>query len=209
MDTIGHNDTETGRRLNQFLIPSIPELGLLLFLSFLLLCLGNLHLIWATATSSAQLSQIVVDQTLQPSFDTIKSFLGQQFFSQIVVFIVWGFIGCLAYMVAWGVQHTLLQAQHDINQSEYVQPTSTRRYWESKAGHYAYAISAWLVLILFLLGFLFVLWPSAVHLVAAVITGAQTHTYLFLLEAMTIVTVSLYCLVRLWKAAWYAIKILS
>jgi len=207
METTGHNDTVEVRSFRHFFIPTWVEITFLGLSSVIITGVANAHLIWLLATDGARVDQQTVSQTLQPQIDSLNHFFRQEVFGGVAVFLIWGVIGCVAYMSIWSLQRTYQEAKDDVDQSNYVQSGGRQSYWHGKIAHYIYLACAWFVLSVFLIGFISLLLPLANSLTAATLHNYQyLHSYLYLLEGVTLIMASLYILSRLWRTARYVVK---
>lgn len=205
---LGFNDSNRSQSLKGFLLPSLPEVILLVLVSLLLLMALSHNAIWMAASSDAGVSGQAASEATQPQLEAVSNFLSQEVFARATVFLLWGCIGAVAYTVVGAVLHFAQNVKGDVNASKFITPQSANNYWLKRTSQYLYVIAIIFLFGLFVGVFLSAILPLCVEAMSTTILDYKNITgYGHAVLSLGITTVCLYALVRLYKATVYSFKV--
>lgn len=121
----------------RFFIPTLPELLTYTLIATVLLCLVNLWGIIGLITGDTNITAVHISEALQAYNEQIDAIFNQSFLAHASLIIVWGIVGCIAYMIAWVAKGYFTHLYEDVEASHDIRPRATQNtnYWQSVIGH--------------------------------------------------------------------------
>ncbi len=208
MDSLGYNDSKQIESFSSFLIPSIQEALLYFIISFSIILLANVKTIWGLLGEYSDINAVTSSEAFTAQLAVFDKYFASNALGQATVFIVWGIIGCLAYMIVWAVQHFYVRLKHDVDDSnnEHVK-RSVKGYWQSRfAQHLFFGASIFIFLVAIIAGFM--VFPLISTLGRMSIYNLSVFSdYRFALAGLILGAFYIYVLVRLWKVTRYTVSL--
>jgi hypothetical protein len=124
------------RLILQFLLPTPAEFLVYTIISAALLCVLNLWVIIGIISGDPTENGFHIASILSSYSDRINSIFSGGFWASASLIILWGLLGCVAYMGAWVVKSYFSRVYEDVAAQQNIQPTSEKaEYWKSVASH--------------------------------------------------------------------------
>ncbi len=201
-------DYESNKKLNSvraFFLPSRTELAMYLLLAIVATVILNIETIWSLATGTPDDFSTSAKSAISNQVSTYNTFLRSDLLGRATGFVVWGFIGSIAYMGVWIVQHFFLRVKMDVQEEGFAhQSEQGRTYWESKVAQTVLAFAAVMtfIVVVFSLSYFAPVIASLGN--ACLKHPMEVSSYAFLGLGLLLAVVYQYVFVRSWRIVKYA-----
>ena len=184
--------------ISNFFVPNGVELAFYFFISFVVLAVLNLEVFWNLINgrgTTVSAKEVINDQLANYDYYLRSDALGKA-----TSFVVWGFIGSIAYMGVWVVQHFFIRVKRDVEESEYASNKESKGgYWESRVAQFVILVASAFSLIAAVVG-LFYFVPLAGSLAGAVLQHpSQVSSYVYLILGLILGVLIQYVFIRVWR----------
>jgi hypothetical protein len=202
---LGHNDQQQVSSFRSFIIPSGQELLLYVTISFVAILLSSLTTIWQVLTDFSQLESITLTEAFMYQDMLVNPYILFSYLGDFTVFFIWGLIGCVSYVLVWGIQHMYARVREDQEESSFVH--SGQKYWVSRGMQHGFFIA---VIIIFMTSV--VAAPSVISIMNALaritlLSLDNILQYVYIFAAIGLGVVYLYVFTRIWRVFRYSISL--
>mgnify|MGYP001160620413 CR=1 FL=1 len=206
MEKLGHNDGKQVGSFKEFIVPSINELILYSTISITFLLVFNYSIIWSFLNNFSGISIIESNEAISTQFNDFYQFnFASDFFAKVAVFVFWGMVGSVTYMLVWALWHFILRLREDVEEGERAKNKST--FWQSTFAKHTIVFISTLAGILYVM-IAFYLFPTVMSLSRMTLYHINdTGYYAYFLSALLIIVVYMYIFPRLWQTIKYIYEI--
>lgn len=198
MEKLGHNDEKQVKSLKEFLLPSINELSLYFVISFVILFFINIGLIWSLLNNYSGLNVTETTQAISVQFNNFyEEYFASKFLARVAVFVFWGMVGSITYMLVWAIWHFILRIKEDADESEY-EHSDKSTFWQTRLSQHILIFFSSVAGVLYFL-IAFYLYPLIFTLSKLTLYNLdKPEYYLYILTGLTISVIYIYVFSRLW-----------
>jgi hypothetical protein len=198
VEKLGHNDEKQVKSLKEFLLPSINELSLYFVISFVILFFINIGLIWSLLNNYSGLNVTETTQAISVQFNNFyEEYFASKFLARVAVFVFWGMVGSITYMLVWAIWHFILRIKEDADESEY-EHSDKSTFWQTRLSQHILIFFSSVAGVLYFL-IAFYLYPLIFTLSKLTLYNLdKPEYYLYILTGLTISVIYIYVFSRLW-----------
>ncbi len=204
MDKLGHNDEKQVKSIKGFLMPGWNEVILFFVFSLAFILLINASVIWEVLNNYSGINVTESSGAIRIQFDTFyEEYFASKFLARVAVFVFWGMVGSVTYMLVWAIWHFYLRIKEDIDESKYENNKKSSSFWQSRMSQHMLVFFSTTAGILYLL-VAFYLYPTVFALSKLTLYNLSDFLYYqYIILAILISMIYLYLLTRLWRAIKY------
>lgn len=197
-EKLGYNDEKQVRSLKKFLLPSINELALYFVLSFVILFFINAGLIWNLLNDYSGLNVVESTETISTQFNNFyEEYFASKFLARVAVFVFWGMVGSITYMLVWAIWHFILRLKEDADESEY-EHSDKKTFWHTRLSQHMLVFFTSIAGVLYFT-IAFYLYPLIFTLSKLTLYNLdKAEYYLYILLSLVISIIYIYIFSRLW-----------
>jgi hypothetical protein len=204
MEKLGHNDERQVKSLKDFLLPGWNEVLLFFVISLVIILFINASVIWEVLNEYSGINVVESSGAIRTQFDSFyEEYFASKFLARVAVFVFWGMVGSVTYMLVWAIWHFYLRIKEDIDESEYENNKKSSGFWQSRISQHLLVFFSTTAGILYLL-VAFYLYPTIFALSKLTLYHlGDLLYYQYIITAVLISMIYLYIFTRLWRAIKY------
>jgi len=203
---LGYNDRKQVHPIKGFLFPSLQELILYIALSLILIFITLIDDIWFVLTNFSNIEHVPLSEALNYQEMIVEPYLIFRYTGDATVFFIWGLVGCVSYMIVWGIQHIVLKLKEDVEEKSFVGNNRLSNYWQSKFSQHLFFATTVFVSVVYVGLFVSVVSLMNGFAKVTLFELGNPVNYLYLILAVSIGVLYFYIFVRLWKILNYSVK---
>lgn len=204
MEKLGHNDERQVKSIKDFLLPSWNEVLLYFVLSLVFMLAINASVVWKLLNDYSGINVVESSSALRIQFDSFyEEYFASKFLARVAVFVFWGMVGSITYMMVWAIWHFYLRIKEDIDESKYETNKKSSSFWQSRLSQHLLVFFSTTAGILYFL-IAFYLYPTIIALSKLTLYNlSEPLYYQYIVIAVLISVLYIYIFTRLWRAIKY------
>jgi hypothetical protein len=157
--------------LSSFVMPELTEMvGYILF-AFLGLCILNIKNFWDSVSGGMPLTNQGFQEAFGDSALRIDHLLNSTVLGNAVVFVLWGLVGCVAYIIFWLTQNSLSTINREVGHTYITGSKKKYSYLQSLIAHYLFFAALSVVTISLLYALIWIVLPALTQMFYNGLTG--------------------------------------